>query len=460
MNASEYKLNFDQFYNYINSIGRMHFVIDFSIMLRKNAYEILSLFKKLPNTRCCFYVSKLFDKQITQLVDDKESGFCTLEMLENIMLAWEIYSCLALHTLDDNLSSYEFFQKLSHDGHMSCLVTGNETEAWRHILSNKEGSVLLITDESSYFFLEEAFVYFSQKYGHIESFTFRDIQDDGSSGKCETSAVEKAFVIFRKKHIIQYTGIVNSGGAEGVIYKINEPGIAVKAFFQSVSDQKIKKIESLIAFRERKENFAWPIEFVYSTNHAEKSPIGFTMPLFENIRPLEELYNLDIATDRHRWKIAVSFLAQVLYLYLHGIQIGDYNTNNFSIDLSDCKVIFMDMDSYVYEQYGTQVHGRQRLPFSPDYSKHFDIIQADYLLLNSMVFQILADGLWPYYYDEDLGKTVSRKHINDKNFQDVLKGFPSELRRYYNRLFKKGDCPDPFELLFVLLEAEGWFSGN
>lgn len=397
---------------------------------------------------------------MSRLIDDKESGFCTAEMLENIMSAWEIFTYLPLHTVDDNLSLGEFLQKLSNDGHTSCLVTGNETEALRHIFSGYEGSTLLVTDDSSYFFHSVSNVSFSHKYGRIKDFTFREIMDNGSAGKCETSMVEKVFGLFKRRHSIQYTGIVNTDGAEGVIYKTNEPGIAVKIFSKTVSDQKIEKIEALIAFGERKDNFAWPIEFVFSTNHYEVGPIGFTMPFFENSRPLEELYNLDLATDRHRWKIAVRFLAQVLYLYLHGIQVGDYNANNFSIVLDDCSVVFMDMDSYVYEQYGTQFHGRQPLPFNPDYTQRSDIIKADYLLLNSMVFQILTDGLWPYYYDEDLGKTVSRKHINDKNYQDVLKKFPAELKQYYENLFEKGYSDDPFELLFVLLAAEEYFSGN
>ena len=70
------------------------------------------------------------------------------------------------------------------------------------------------------------------------------------------------------------------------------------------------------------------------------------MPFYSGIRPLEELNYLDTVTNHHRWKTAVSFLAQVLYLYIHGIQVGDYNFNNFSIT-NECQVVFMDMDSYI-----------------------------------------------------------------------------------------------------------------
>lgn len=399
----------------------------------------------------------MLDKQITQLVDDKESGFCTKSILESIVPAWEAYSYLSLYPIDNNTSSYDYFRQLTQNGHVCCFMTGNETEAWRHILLKKPGNILLVTDDGSYFFAENSFSHLSEQYDRIEAFTYRDIHDDGSSGKCETATIEKSFLFFHKNHTIQYTGVVNSDGAEGIIYKTNEPQIAVKAFCQSVSDQKIKKLESLIAFQEKKENFAWPIEFVYSSDHTYTDPIGFTMPFFNAIRPLEELQYLDVVTDRHRWKVAVSFLAQVLYLYLHGIQIGDYNANNFYIT-DECKVVLMDMDSYVYNKYGTQVHGRQPLSFSPDYTRRSSIIEADYLLLNCMVFQILADGLWPYFYDEDLGQTVCRMSIKgETDFQNVISKFPVNLKVYYKKLFEKGIWMDPFELLFVLLDAENYF---
>lgn len=263
-------------------------------------------------------------------------------------------------------------------------MTGNETEAWKHILGENRGNVLLVTDNGSYFFADSSYSFIREKYGHIEAHTDREIHDDGSSGMCETSTKEKAFLFFNKKHTIHYTGIVSENGAEGVIYKTDEPDTAVKAFFRSVSEQKIKKLEHFIGLQEKKENFAWPIEFVYSTNHSNSDPIGFTMPLFTDLRPLEEIQYLDVVTNRIRWKIGISFLGSVLYLYVHGIQIGDYNFNNFGIT-DDCEVVFMDVDSYVYGVYGTQMHGRQQLPFVPDYSKRSSIIQADYLLLDSIL---------------------------------------------------------------------------
>ncbi len=454
MELNQFKLDYEKLNKYINSIDKMHIVIDFSTVMRSNAAELFHHLRGLSRSRCCFYVSKYFDKQVTQLIDDKESGFCSEMILNSIIPAWEEYSCLNLYTIDEKMSSYDFFVRLYQKGHTSCFLTGNETETWKHILGAIRGNVLLVTDVGSFFFIESSFDYLKKGFGCIEKNMDREIHDDGSSGKCETSTVEKTFLFFNRRHTLHYTEILSENGAEGIVYKTDEPEVAVKAFNKSVSEQKIKKLEHLIGIEEKKENFAWPLEFVYSTNHNYPEPIGFTMPLFTDVRPLEEIQYLDVVTNRIRWKIGISFLASVLYLYLHGIQIGDYNFNNFGIT-DDCKVVFMDVDSYIYGIYGTQMHGRQQLPFVPDYTNRASVIQADYFLLNSMVFWILSDGIWPYYYDEDSGRTVCRIKISSaKEFHNIMKQFPTKLREYFKDLFEKGRCEDPFELLFIMLDSE------
>lgn len=457
MDLNHFKLDFSLFNAYINSMDKMHIVIDFSTVMRSNAADIFHWLRSLSRSRCCFYVSEKFDKQITQLIDDKETGFCSETALNSILPAWEEYSNLYLHTIDESTTPYAFFQQLSHNGYTTCLLTGNETEAWKHILTSSIGNVLLVTDSGSYFFVDSFFSKLQREFGSIEINTDRAIPED-NSGMCETSTMEKTFLFFSKRHTINFTDIISENGAEGIIYKTNEPEIAVKSFYQSVSLQKIKKLKHFIKITERLDNFAWPLEFTYSTNHSYSEPIGFTMPYFENIRPLEELQFLDKVSDRIRWKVAVSFLASTLFLYMHGIQIGDYNFNNFSIT-NDCRVVFMDVDSYVYGTYGTQVHGRQQLPFAPDYSKRYSIIKADYMLLNCMIFWILSDGIWPYYYNEDKGCSICRISIDSaKDFHDTLNRFPQKLKDYFQRLFLSGTCEDPFTLLFILFDTETDFT--
>ena len=458
MSTDQYIWKPDLFDKYLKSVYSMHVVIDFSTMLRTSAASLFSHLRGLSGLRINYYITNDFDKRITQLVEDKESGFCTETILEAIVPSWEQYSYLTKHLIGDDLSTYDFLMRLSQDGHICCLLTGNETEAWRHILSLNRGSVLLVTNENIYFFPEDVFKNLALQNGNVESFSNITIYDNGGMGKCETDSLENYFLFFKRRRQIHFTGIISQEGAEGVIYNTNDPEIAVKMFCESVSEQKIKKLQHFISCKEKKDNFAWPLEFIYSCNHSEVGPIGFTMPYFADVRPIEELPYLDNVTNRHRWKIAVSFLAQVLYLYLHNIQIGDYNFNNFSIT-NDCKAVFLDVDSYIYERYGTRVCGRQPLPFTPNYFDRENIILTDYYLLQCMVFWILSDGLWPFYYDEDIGITICHINSNSDNpFNNILESFPEKLKEYFGALFKLGRYKNPFDLFFILLDEEQAFN--
>ena len=44
--------------------------------------------------------------------------------------------------------------------------------------------------------------------------------------------------------------------------------------------------------------------------------------------------------------------------------------------------------------------------------------------------------------------------------KEAMDKFPKTLRDYYKTLFKKEMCTDPFRLLFILLETEGYFFDN
>ena len=112
MELNQFKLDYEKLNKYINSIDKMHIVIDFSTVMRSNAAELFHHLRGLSRSRCCFYVSKYFDKQVTQLIDDKESGFCSEMILNSIIPAWEEYSCLNLYTIDEKMSSYDFFVRL------------------------------------------------------------------------------------------------------------------------------------------------------------------------------------------------------------------------------------------------------------------------------------------------------------------------------------------------------------
>ena len=112
MELDQFKIDFGQLNNYVNSTDKMHIVVDFTAVMRSSASELFRCLRGLSRSCCCFYVSKLFDKKITQLVDDKESGFCSEAVLNSIIPAWEEYSCLNLHTMEEETNSYRFFKQL------------------------------------------------------------------------------------------------------------------------------------------------------------------------------------------------------------------------------------------------------------------------------------------------------------------------------------------------------------
>ena len=178
MEFNQFKLGYEQLNDYMNSIDEAHIVIDFSTVMRSNAVELLHHLRGVSSSRCCFYVSEYFDKQVAGLIDDKESGFCSELVLNSIIPAWEEYSCLRLHTIDEEMSPYDFFLQLCQKGYTSCFLTGNETEAWKHILGTNRGNVLLVTDDCSFFFVDSDFDRLKEQFGTIEKFMMMAVREN------------------------------------------------------------------------------------------------------------------------------------------------------------------------------------------------------------------------------------------------------------------------------------------
>lgn len=452
MGIENYKLKADMLIQYLETAKGMNFVIDFTALLRLKAEAVLGQLATIPRSKCCWYVIPKFEKQIEALLengnDSSEIFFYTDRMMDSLEACWDSYSNLPIHLSDDVSTSYEFFQKLSGYGSENCLITGNETEAWRHILNKKRGHIILVTDDEAYFFLEPSFRYLIDEYGSMLSANTIAITND-SLNECKTL----------DGRVIKFEEILSDTTAEGTLFLANHGKNVIKIFEDDISDHKIFKLQHLIDFSDKKESFAWPLEFVRSSSDST-IPIGFTMPRMKYEFTLDEVFTLEIdgqpISEHVRWKIATSLLAQVLFLYIHGIQVGDFNSNNFCVTKNG-DVVLMDMDSYVIGQMGTQMKGRQAMPFSTDYSKKKDVIIADYIYLVSTVFQIITDGYWPFFYNEDLGygeyKFVEDENISEE-YHEAINAIPVDLKKYFSKVLERGIVTDPFELYFILLENE------
>lgn len=454
MEIEKYKLDLEELLRYLGYGHTMNFILDFTALLRAKADFTLRQLAEIPRSRGCWYVIPKFESQIDALLETGSGSnaifFYTDRMLDSLEACWEAYSSLPVHLGDDVSSASLFFQKLVKDGKESCLVTGNETEAWRHILGRKRGHILLITDEEAYYIPEVRFPDLMADGGRMLPETGVPIQ--GLSGNlCRTDDGKT----------IKFEDILSDTSAEGTLFLAGRGKNVVKIFQDQVGNRKLEKLRTLLAFPDRKENLAWPEGLVYPvSDDGNPDPVGFIMPRMRYEFLLEEIFTLEVdhepISDHARWKIAVSLLAQVLFLYLHGIQVGDYNPNNFCVT-ENCDVILMDMDSYVIGQRGTQMKGGQAIPFSVDYSRRKDVIKADYVYLTGTVFSIITDGYWPFFYNEDTGLGEYR-FTEDENltqeYKNALEQIPEGLKNYFSKVLERQEITDPFELYFLLLENE------
>lgn len=454
MGIQNYKLDIDKLIQYLETGKSMNFVIDFTVLLRLKAKTALDQLSTIPRSKCCWYVIPKFESQIESLLETgtNSSGifFFTEKMMDSLEESWEIFSNIPIHLADDVATANDFVQKLTGYGKDNCLVTGNETEAWRHILNKNHGHIILISDEEIYYLPETCFQFLYNEVNTMLPVTKLNITNDFCK-KCKTSSGKT----------IEYEGILSDTSAEGTLFLAKGGKRVVKIFHGEIAEQKLLKIQKLMSFSDKKESFAWPLEFVYPlTTTNNNIPIGFTMPRMKCDFSLEEIYTLEIdgqpISEHARWKVATSLLAQVLFLYIHGIQIGDFNPNNFCVT-NNCDVVLMDMDSYVIGRLGTQMKGRQAMPFTVDYSSKKDVIKADYVYLIGTVFEILTDGYWPFFYNEDTGlgeyKFTEDDNISEE-YKDTLKNIPNSLRRYFSKVLERQVMVDPFELYFLLMENE------
>ncbi len=432
----------------------INFVIDFTSLLRGKGLYVFSQLSKVLPSKCCWYIIPDFEKQIDMLLEeDSDSNniyFNTDDMLDSLEASWDFFSKLPLHYGDNVPVAYEFFKKLSAQEMRCCLITGNETEAWRHILGKQKGDILLVTDMGTYYFKEEMFSGLIRDYGTMETPVYHHVADD-ETNKCRTEHNE----------IITYEDILSDNGAEGMLYSACQGKTAIKIYEGKMSNVKEQKLIELISFSDEKEHFAWPQEFVYHVNKKEDPrPMGFTMEVMDYYCSLNELF-CRVTSEHNRWKVAASFMSSVLFLHLHGIQIGDYNFNNFYVTAKG-DVVFFDMDSYVIGTMGTEVRGNQPISFQPDYTSRKDVIKADYVNLASMVFCILMDGEWPFYYNEDTGQSeyiFLNGRAGNEETQQAFDQMPLPLKKYFTGIFDVSDFEkqaigDLFELYFCLLQCE------
>lgn len=200
-------------------------------------------------------------------------------------------------------------------------------------------------------------------------------------------------------------------GAEGKVYS---KGSMVVKLLHKPYREVYDKLAYLIAHRpsaQRERLTAWPQEIVYDRSNRF---CGYTMKKIEG-RPLSEVMELFVEKwdKSYLMYFALSLIRCVDNIHAMRFCIGDFNPNNFIIDIKTGDIIRIDIDSLhiatlttyfpcqtLHPEYSMpeilkqmQAHGIQepgKLPKRCSYTR-----QADWFALYTMVFRLLNRGIHP-----------------------------------------------------------------
>lgn len=412
-------------------------VIDVTLLLRDKSVECLNAFRGL-GTACRFHVTKDFRDRVFRLTDSIQyQSLCSGRMVKTLLAAWECMEKLNTAASSKSQTAYRLFKMQTGK---KVFATGNETEALRHILNDRKGDILLVTDEQIMLIREKKFRDVAKRYGNMEPVKYNGVSDPtGHVEYCDENGGN-----------VPVDGVLSADGSEGVLFQSGSQ--VLKCYYDRVPRYKSDKLRRMMEFAEEKPDFTWPKGLVFENDDFQKlfgvgTFSGFLMDYISFKCSMKELCGYK-RTAFDRWQLAANFTAQVLYLYLHDIQLGDYNQDNFGIQ-DDLKITFMDVDSYIVGQWGTQVRAQSRIPYQADYTKKADVIQADYYYLHATVFSLLTDFCWPYYFAEENAAgtyVLHGDHARTDNVETQRKDMPYGLRQYFARVLDHRKLGDPFEL--------------
>lgn len=435
----------------------MSFCIDFTFLLRKKASLLLDMiagdFNKKDNQ---FYIVSDFNNHLNNLINDRiKQCFFSDAMSDCFHEAYPkfIYLEPYLKYGGHYPTAYKMLSALQRsESHDTCLVTGNETEFFRLLLAGEYTALLLVTDNDIYYVNPSSANILHKYYSTMKGSNVVKINPIESKTMYSCDDCDSHFSVTAD-------GIISLSGAEADL--LSAGNNAIKRFRNSISRDKIEKIKWLIAFKEKKPLFSWPSYMLTDEQPFSKNynlPVGYLMDKMNCSLSWEEIFSYE-SSYHDRWEISAGLLFNVLYLYIYGIQVGDYNNNNFAIN-ENLNVIMMDTDSFVIENYPSRHKSVDPIDFQADYSKKLDTINADYVYLAATVFCMLTDGRWPYrvYDGDDRPSYIMNRDLMMHNSIEYAEHIPSKLIKYFNDVLGNHTCCDPFELLNILLSEEDSFT--
>ena len=219
-----------------------------------------------------------------------------------------------------------------------------------------------------------------------------------------------------------------AAGGEGIVYEcpVNK-NLLVKIYKPATLQDKAKmqviyeRIKAMCQIEAMKscDAFAWPIFPVYADAH-HREFIGFVMRKCSGkslamMRSAAQVQNFFPQWDRKSLALAaLDFVKKVQLLASNGILINDFNPSNFLLD-KDCKVYFIDCDSYQITDKNGKVHTTSTYFAShvaPELIKDKNALMLPRNIHHVqfgtalIVFNILMFGLHPYSYHDPNHKSA------------------------------------------------------
>lgn len=232
-------------------------------------------------------------------------------------------------------------------------------------------------------------------------------------------------------------------GGEGTVFEVvGEPNLVVKIYHQPDPRREQKILRMISARPSRVDDFAWPLDAVYSADRGEF--LGFVMQKVKGV-PLRDI----VVYDKRKgvpWSfyvlVAANIATAVQSLHEAGHVVGDLNPNNVLVDTGTGVVRLIDTDSFhIIDRLNGEVYpcvvgqpeclapelqgigrtsGESFRTIPPDRSFNVD---TDLFSLAIMIFRTLMNGAHPF---NSVIKGVSQSTFTceDRIEQGVCAFFP------------------------------------
>lgn len=387
-------------YSFVREYAGTEVFRDFFMMLGEGKYHVYvaKSFKMLHNT-------------VVHQSSDKDNVVITaLRDLFSLLLG-----CKSIHQIDA-VTSIGFCREAGKIENV-CLLTTRNSILFKRMYEQKiqvnypvaiaDGDVLTLysnSDEcySSIVDVEISPLAFNTSY--LDAHVFCNVGDT---------------VLTDKKKMITLNSRV-SKGAEGMIFKTEDPRIVAKIYHKGmITPLRWSKLKKMVSLGINAPEICWPQDLLFFNG----VPVGYSMRLGKGATLGNILDGPDAVVDAFPdWKridvvdALIAVLEKCLYLHLHDIIIGDIQLKNMLL-YSSTSVYMIDTDSIQIGNLPCPVGTEEFTPpelWGRNFSGFLRTLTHEDYCIAMLVFSVLFCGLHPYARRN--GKETLREEILDRAF--------------------------------------------